>query len=143
MFTDFRMVGETRACALVQAAGTDYHQEPAAKRRRLDSAPGKEPASSRPDPPAGVGATSPELLATLPTELLARVLSFLSAEDLTVLASTCKLFQSATAGGTLWRRLYTARCLVPQCCFAKFISHLLHTMVCHMVKLVMLMQVGF
>ena len=47
--------------------------------------------------------------AILPPELLFRVLSFLSAEDLATAAPTCRLFQHATGSGVLWRRLFLAR----------------------------------
>lgn len=53
-------------------------------------------------------------LALLPPELLFRVLSFLSAEDLTAAAPTCRLIQHATGSGVLWRRLFIARCYRPQ-----------------------------
>ena len=42
-----------------------------------------------------------------------RVLSFLSAEDLTAAAPVCRHFRTAVAGNILWKRLFVARCGVP------------------------------
>ena len=98
----------------MQATETEDHQAPAAKRRRLDASAAppscSEPACSRSCTPGAARGASPGPLASIPAELLSRVLSFLSAEDLTAVAPTCKLFQHATAAGTLWRRLHIARC---------------------------------
>ena len=49
-------------------------------------------------------------LHVLPSELVFRVLSFLSAEDLTAAAPVCRHFRTAVAGNILWKRLFVARC---------------------------------
>jgi hypothetical protein len=46
----------------------------------------------------------------LPSELLLRVLSFLSAEDLTAgVAPSCRAFRAAADDATCWRRLFSVR----------------------------------
>ena len=49
-------------------------------------------------------------LQVFPSELVFRVLSFLSAEDLTAAAPVCRHFRSAVSSNMLWRRLFVARC---------------------------------
>ena len=48
-------------------------------------------------------------LQCFPSELVFRVLSFLSAEDLTAAAPVCRHFRSAVCSNMLWRRLFVAR----------------------------------
>lgn len=49
------------------------------------------------------------ILSTVPAELLFRILSFLSADDLTCTAQACTYLRNATGSGMLWRRLFLAR----------------------------------
>jgi hypothetical protein len=56
---------------------------------------------------AAAAARSP--LQCLPREVLLRVVSFLSADDLTQSARACTLFARLTAEPALWRRLFAAR----------------------------------
>lgn len=58
----------------------------------------------------GAAAPAPASVIELPSELLLRVLSFLSAEDLTAsAASTCRAFRAAADDAASWRRLFTMR----------------------------------
>jgi len=63
--------------------------------------------------PAARGALLPGSLQgslqVFPSELMFRVLSFLSAEDLTAVAPVCRHFRSAATSNMLWRRLFVAR----------------------------------
>lgn len=52
----------------------------------------------------------PASITQLPSELLLRVLSFLSAEDLTAtVAPTCRAFKAAADDAASWRRLFAVR----------------------------------
>lgn len=50
----------------------------------------------------------------LPVELLFRVCGFLSPEDLTVAAQTCRLLRDVASCEEIWRRLFQARYLAEQ-----------------------------
>lgn len=97
----------------LQGSEAGWTDVPPAKRRRgAHPAERATPASEGQQAAAADGrasASTSGVLGALPAELLFRVLSFLSAEDLTAAAPTCRLFQHATGSGTLWRRLFLAR----------------------------------
>lgn len=59
---------------------------------------------------SGHDVRTPAGIASLPSELLLRVLSFLSAEDLTAsVAPSCRAFRAAADDATSWRPLFAVR----------------------------------
>ena len=84
---------------------------PTTKRQKLYST-GTAEQSAR-QLPAPRGALLPGSLQgslqVFPSELVFRVLSFLSAEDLTAAAPVCRHFRVAACSNMLWRRLFDAR----------------------------------
>lgn len=84
---------------------------PSAKRQKLYSTGTAEQSAGQ--LPASRGALLPGSLQgslqVFPSELVFRVLSFLSAEDLTAAAPVCRHFRIAACSNMLWRRLFDAR----------------------------------
>lgn len=102
----------------VQYLDVDVGPDP--KRQRRSSPPGQSPgailnagvvnqAAPGESSNAKQAPSFPGVLGTVPPEMLFRILSFLSAEDLTSTAQACRYLRNATSSGVLWRRLFLAR----------------------------------
>ncbi len=102
------------------------------KRQRRSSPPGQSPgailnaglvnqAAPEECSDAEHASSFPGVLGTVPPEMLFRILSFLSAEDLASTAQACRYLRNATSSGVLWRRLFLARW--DTCCCSRW-SHI-------------------
>ncbi|BDA41000.1 F-box protein SKIP31 [Coccomyxa sp. Obi] len=115
-----REVSHSAVGPTLKAQGSDDDVGPRSKRQRCSSPPGQSPGAilnagvvSQAAPGESSHAEQAPsfqgVLGTVPPEMLFRILSFLSAEDLTSTAQACRYLRSATSSGVLWRRLFLAR----------------------------------